>query len=98
MNKVIEKIKKNKLMLIFIIFFVILMVVNINKNAKLLKFFYNKYNTLNPEFSFSIFNKSIINDTFFTLATGQYMLENGNDNMDHLTWHENLEYPHSRSI
>lgn len=32
------------------------------------------------------------NDTFFTIATGNYILENGYDNLDHLTWHGNLEF------
>lgn len=32
------------------------------------------------------------NDTFFTIATGNYMLENGYDNLDHLTWHGNLQF------
>lgn len=32
------------------------------------------------------------NDTFFTIATGNYILENGYDNFDHLTWHDNLEF------
>lgn len=36
--------------------------------------------------------KEMQNDTFFTIATGNYMLENGYDNLDHLTWHNNLEF------
>lgn len=32
------------------------------------------------------------NDTFFTIATGNYMLEHGYDNLDHLTWHGNLQF------
>jgi len=32
------------------------------------------------------------NDTFFTIATGNYIIENGYDNLDHLTWHENLNF------
>ena len=36
--------------------------------------------------------KEMQNDTFFTIATGNYMIENGYDNLDHLTWHNNLEF------
>lgn len=36
--------------------------------------------------------KEMQNDTFFTIATGNYMLEHGYDNLDHLTWHENLKF------
>ena len=32
------------------------------------------------------------NDTFFTIATGEHILQEGYDNVDHLTWHENLGF------
>ena len=40
---------------------------------------------------FSI-KKVMQNDTFFTIATGNDILQNGYDNLDHLTWHDNLEF------
>jgi len=36
--------------------------------------------------------KIMQNDTFFTIATGNHILENGYDNLDHLTWHGNLNF------
>ena len=40
----------------------------------------------------SCITKTMQNDTFFTIATGNYILENGYDNLDHLSWHENLNF------
>ncbi len=36
--------------------------------------------------------KEMKNDTFFTIATGEHILQEGYDNVDHLTWHENLGF------
>ena len=36
--------------------------------------------------------KEMQNDTFFTIATGNSILNNGYDNLDHVTWHNNLEF------
>ena len=36
--------------------------------------------------------KEMQNDTFFTIATGEHILQEGYDNVDHLTWHENLRF------
>lgn len=36
--------------------------------------------------------KEFQNDTFFTIATGQSIMQDGYDNVDHLTWHENLGF------
>ena len=36
--------------------------------------------------------RTMQNDTFFTIATGNHILENGYDNLDHLSWHENLNF------
>ena len=30
--------------------------------------------------------KEMQNDTFFTIATGEHILQEGYDNVDHLTW------------
>lgn len=92
--KKLEKYKKN-LKLLWILPF-IFTIIFINKNFNLFKYYYQSYKRLNPEISFCTFNKTITNDTFFTIAIGNYILENGNDNKDHLTWHENLDFPHSR--
>jgi len=40
----------------------------------------------------SSITKIMQNDTFFTIATGNYIIENGYDNLDHLSWHENLNF------
>ena len=39
-----------------------------------------------------IVTKEMQNDTFFTIATGEHILQEGYDNVDHLTWHENLGF------
>lgn len=49
-------------------------------------------------FVFPFINKNIANDTFFTIAIGNNILKNGITNIDTLTWHENLEFPHSRNF
>ena len=36
--------------------------------------------------------KEMQNDTFFTIATGEHIWQEGYDNVDHLTWHENLGF------
>lgn len=36
--------------------------------------------------------KEMQNDTFFTIATGKHILQDGYDNVDHLTWHEDLGF------
>ena len=36
--------------------------------------------------------KEMQNDTFFTIATGEHRLPEGYDNLDHLTWHEDLGF------
>lgn len=36
--------------------------------------------------------KEMQNDTFFTIASGKHILQDGYDNVDHLTWHENLGF------
>ena len=47
-------------------------------------------------FTFSIVPKEFQNDTFYVIALGDYILDNGVDNIDHYSWHNNLEYkyPH----
>lgn len=95
LKKEIDFKKYRKLLNLLLIIPIIMCIVFVSKNIKILKNFYLRYKTEKPEFTFSIFNKTITNDTFFTIAIGEYVLKNGNDNMDHLTWHENLSFPHS---
>ena len=43
-------------------------------------------------FNIGIIDKKIQNDTFFTIPTGIYILENGIDEIEPFTYHENLKY------
>ena len=47
-------------------------------------------------FSFALTPKTLQNDTYYTIAIGEYILENGIDMQDPFSWHENLPYtyPH----
>ena len=44
----------------------------------------------------SIVPKSFQNDTFYIIALGNLVLDNGMDKVDHFSWHNNLSYnyPH----
>ena len=47
-------------------------------------------------FSFAITQKTLQNDTYYTVAIGEHILENGIDMKDPFSWHEDLPYtyPH----
>ena len=47
-------------------------------------------------FSFSLAPKTFQNDIFYNIPIGNLIVENGIDNKDHFSWHENLPYtyPH----
>ena len=47
-------------------------------------------------FGFSIAPKTLQNDTYYTVSIGNLILENGIDEKDHFSWHEDLPYtyPH----
>lgn len=47
-------------------------------------------------FMCSIINKEFQNDTFFTIAIGERVLEYGIETEEKLVWHEELEYTNSR--
>lgn len=47
-------------------------------------------------FSFSIVNKEFQNDTFFTIALGEKILNEGLNTQEKLVWHENLEFTNPR--
>lgn len=47
-------------------------------------------------FSATIAPKTFQNDTFFTIAIGETILEKGIDNREVLTWHNNLEFTNVR--
>lgn len=59
-----------------------------DNNKKITIFFIIVITAINM---FSI-KKTMQNDTFFTIATGNEIIQNGYDNLDHLTWHDNLEF------
>lgn len=40
----------------------------------------------------SVVGKTFQNDTFFTIPTGNYILENGVNDVEPFTWHENLKF------
>lgn len=43
-------------------------------------------------FTCSLISKTLQNDTFFTIATGENIITNGLDKAEHLTWHDNLNF------
>lgn len=47
-------------------------------------------------FSFALTPKTLQNDTYYTIAIGEHILENGIDMQDSFSWHEDLPYtyPH----
>ena len=47
-------------------------------------------------FSYSIAPKTLQNDTYYTVAIGNLILDNGIDMKDHFSWHRDLPYvyPH----
>ena len=47
-------------------------------------------------FSFALTPKTLQNDTYYTIAIGEHVLENGIDMKDPFSWHEDLDYtyPH----
>ena len=40
----------------------------------------------------TLITRTMQNDTYFTIATGNQIIENGYDNLDHLSWHEDLNF------
>jgi len=40
----------------------------------------------------TVIHKTLENDTFFTIPTGNYILQNGVDEAEPFTWHENLKF------
>lgn len=43
-------------------------------------------------FTASIVHKTFENDTYFTIATGNYTMQNGVNDVEPFTWHENLKF------
>lgn len=43
-------------------------------------------------FTSALIHKTFENDTYFTIATGNYILENGVNEVEPFTWHENLKF------
>lgn len=46
-------------------------------------------------FAFGITQKTLQNDTYYTISIGQYIVENGIDRVDHFSWSDlAYTYPH----
>ncbi len=90
------KISKNWLKTIGILLLVVITLVVVSKNIKYIKFYYKLFQKSEQKVSFTIFNKSIQNDTFFTIVLGNNILKNGIQEIDTLTWHKDLKYTNSR--
>lgn len=98
-----SKLKDNIKILVKLLIFaliVFILISNILNGVKFFKFYLTKIKNTNTKISFAFpyVNKSITNDTFFTIAIGNNILKNGITNVDTLTWHQNLKFPHSRNI
>lgn len=75
----------------------ILLVIFISfKNYKFIKMYYNYIEKNNVDLSFSIFTKTIANDTFFSIPLGERIVQEGFKADDVLTWHEGLEFTNDR--
>lgn len=87
-----KKIKENVFNFILIFMFVLLLIA-CKKQITLTIQAFTKVEDF--KFIFPFVNNEITNDTFFTIAIGRNIIENGFSNIDRLTWHENLAFPHS---
>lgn len=87
-----KKIKENIFNLILIAFIVFLLFA-CKKQIILVMHYFKRAD--NFRFIFPFVDNQIENDTFFTVAIGRSIMENGFSNLDVLTWHENLAFPHS---
>ena len=76
-----------------VIFLLLCFIIVTFKNVS---YYYKIMRNSNTSFSFSIFNKAMTNDVFFTIANGKEIINNGFEEYDHLTWHENLKFTNSR--
>ena len=43
-------------------------------------------------FAIGIVHKTFQNDTYFTIATGNYIMKNGVNDVEPFTWHSNLKF------
>lgn len=66
------------------------------KNYKFIKVSYRYIEENNRSLSFSIFTKTIANDTFFSIPLGKRIIEEGFKKDDILTWHKGLEFTNDR--
>lgn len=96
MKQKLEIIKKYILPVVLILVCVFI-IVECRTQVKYIKYYLRKIQNTGTQISFVVpfINKNIANDTLFTIAIGNNVLANGITNMDTLTWHENLEFPHS---
>jgi hypothetical protein len=93
------KIKKFLIIAITILF-ILFIILECRLELDIVKYDYkaSKFTENLRTFAYPFVNREITNDTFFTIAIGNNILKNGITNLDTLTWHENLSFPHSRSV
>ena len=91
-----EKVQKIVEVIILLIFFSII-IMEVSRIYKTIIWNYRIFKNTGIKISFVVpfINKNIANDTFFTIAIGRNILQNGITNLDTLTFHENLKFPHS---
>lgn len=99
MENIKKKIKENRITIISIVIIFIVLIA-CGKQCQWISYYTNAMRNTGTklEFVFPIINKTITNDTFFTIAIGNNVLKDGFTNVDTLTWHDNLEFPHSRNF
>ena len=82
---------------ILLVIFLVLILIECRKTCYFIRNHYLSMKNGKGEYSFTFpfINKSIQNDTFFTIAIGRNILKNGITNFDELTIHGKLKFPHS---
>ena len=102
-EKKMEFMKKNikkYIILIISILMIIYILIQCKNQYRYIPFYIKGIQNTQTRLSFvcPFISKTITNDTFFTIAIGNNIFKNGFTNIDTLTWHENLKFPHSRNI
>ena len=93
--------KKKKIIIaveiVLLIIFIIFLIYECKKICDCIISNYILYKHVKPQFSlvFPFINKDMQNDTFFTIAIGRNIIKNGFTNVDNLTFHGKLSFPHS---
>lgn len=87
-----KKIKENIVNLI-LIFLIVILIIACRKQIFWIMHYAKRVEEF--KFIFPFVNNEITNDTFFTIAIGRNIIQNGFSVIDNLTWHSNLEFLHS---